>query len=180
MRTSEKEFDHELALLLRDNPKFQEWFLGKTRFANRPSKCILSRSDHPWTTVTIEVKNAATGKTESIRRQGETDILVVFEDDSGERFALHIENKIAGGKFTKHQPEGYPKRAEKWVGQEKYGNYTEWETILVAPVEFKERLSEQASRFGVYISHEEIAEHISSFGTYYVSTARRQTLGGKA
>lgn len=171
MRTSEKELDHELALHLRDNPDFQKWFLGKTRFASRPSKRILSRSDHPWTTVTIEVKNSASGKTKRIRRQGETDILVVFEDNSGERFALHIENKIAGGKFTDYQPEGYPKRAEKWVGQEKYGNYTEWETILVAPVEFKERLSEQAARFGVYVSHEEIAEYIPSFDAYSVNTA---------
>jgi hypothetical protein len=70
MRTSEKELDDELALLLRDNPNFQKWFLGKTRFANRASKCVLSRSDHPWTTVTIEVIGAATGETESIRRQG--------------------------------------------------------------------------------------------------------------
>ncbi len=179
MRTSEKELDHELALLLRDNPDFQKWFLGKTKFAKRLSKCVLSRSDHPWTTVTIEVTSAVTGETERIRRQGETDILVVFEDDSGKRFALHIENKIAGGRFTNHQPEGYPKRAEKWVGQEKYGNYTEWQAILVAPVEFKERFSEQAAKFNVYISHEEIAEHVPSFGTYSVNTANLNTLGNR-
>ena len=172
MRSSEKALDHELALVLRDNANFQQWFLGKTRFANRPSKCVLSRSDHPWTTVTIEVRNAITGEPESIQRQGETDILVVFEDDSGKRFALHIENKLAGGKFTNHQPEGYPKRAEKWVGREEYGNYTEWETILVAPVAFKERVSGQAANFGVYISHEEIAEYIPSFGTCSVNTAK--------
>nr|WP_316641847.1 hypothetical protein [uncultured Roseateles sp.] len=78
---------------------------------------------------------------------------------------MHVENKTAGGTFTKYQPEGYPKRAEKWVGQEKYGNYTEWTTVLVAPTDFRIRFERQALMFEAFISHEEIAAHIPSFGS---------------
>jgi hypothetical protein len=47
-------------------------------------------------------------------------------------------------------------------------------------VAFKERVSEQAAKFGVFISHEEIAEHIPLFGRYSVNTANLQTFGDRA
>lgn len=160
----EKALDHKLALALRDNTEFRMWFLSKTKFAGRTAQCVLARSDYPWTTVTLESRNEETGELEYIRRQGETDVLVVFQDETGRRFALHIENKIHGGTFTQYQPEGYPERAKKWIGHEKYGNYTEWEAVLVAPLEFRNRVQDKLSFFGALISHEEIAEHIPAFG----------------
>src|SRR5437763_16413940 len=56
------------------------------------------------------------GQPEMVTRQGETDVLFVFAfgTEPGRRLALHIENKLASGRFTAFQPEVYDARARLW------------------------------------------------------------------
>jgi len=61
--------------------------------------------------------------TEACRCQGcsgqETDLLAVFETETGFRFALHVEVKHPGDKFKQggRQATSYPIRAQCWTGK---------------------------------------------------------------
>ena len=160
---SEKDLDKVLDDGFKNSQEFSKWFLSKTRFSNLGASYRWSRSDHPWGRFTFEVKNQKTGKNEEITRDSETDILVVFESESNKRVAIHIENKLANGKFTQYQPEFYSKRAEAWLNDEKFGNYTDFETVLVAPIEFYTNNFEASKYFDKFISYEEVAILLGGF-----------------
>lgn len=160
---TEKQLDHALNCAFTELPEFTHWFLSKTKFFDEDAKYIWSRADHPWGKVKLEVLNSEAGSTESIEREGETDVLVVFETSSKRRIALHIENKLGSGCFTRLQPEVYAARAEPWKGDQKYQSYEDYETVLVAPQSFYERNSKEAEKFGRFISHEELARFIPEF-----------------
>ena len=164
---TEKELDQALETVLRDNGSFREWFVNQTRFKGINATYVLSRSDNPWCTVKVHLPNDQTGELELVKRQGETDVLFVFQAAPGRTLALHIENKLASGRFTpaQLQPEVYRARAELWVRNPKYGNYDEWDTVLVAPSSFLIRHATLAQKFGASISHEEIARWVPSFGS---------------
>lgn len=88
----------------------------------------------------------------------------MFEDgDDNSRFALHIENKLASGKFTSDQPQSYKLRARHMMFKPRYLNYSDFETVLISPRSFKTGNEEQCKHFGAYIPHEEIAEFIPQF-----------------
>ena len=162
-KATEKELDEALDKAFKDSHEFTIWFLSKTKFAEISAQYYWSRSDNPWGRVPSEEPDPETGKLEKIIRESETDVLVVFEAEGNKRFALHIENKLGNGKFTLGQPRNYTVRAKHWAGNPKYGNYTEFETVLVAPKEFYERNIEEARIFDRFISHEEIASFIPIF-----------------
>jgi hypothetical protein len=88
----------------------------------------------------------------------------VFRTASDERIALHIENKREQGQFTPYQSQGYAARARKWVDNEEYGGYQEWDTVLVAPRAIRDRFAKEASVFGAFIAYEDIAEYVPAFG----------------
>ena len=143
-RVVELALNEALAEALVEQCLFRSWFLSKTCFTGTECECVLTRSDNPWTTATVEITNAETGVVERIARQGETDVLAVFKPGDGrDCFALHVENKLAHSRFTKYQPEGYAARAAKWVGDPRYGNYQAWQTVLIAPVAFRSRFPVQ-------------------------------------
>ena len=91
-------------------------------------------------------------------------MLVVFENSAKRRLGIHIENKLGRGHFTPHQPEVCAARADFWLHNADYGNYDEWETLLLAPKAFYERNTSEARKFTTFIAHEEIAAHIPAFG----------------
>ena len=155
----DKALDHALI----NEPSFTEWFLNQTKFANSGAKYLWSNSQHPWGRIPMDVVDPDTGETKTIKRDSETDVLVVFELPNKGRFALHIENKRADGKFEDLQPESYPIRAQHWRGKEKYQNYTDFETILVSPHAFHQRNTEEAKHFDRFISYEDIADKIPLF-----------------
>jgi hypothetical protein len=99
-----------------------------------------------------------------VAREGETDVLVVFEGPDKRRLGIHIENKVSSGTFTPHQPEVCAARADCWAHNSKYGAYDEWETVLLAPKAFYERNLAEAKKYTTFIAHEEIAAHIPAFG----------------
>ena len=161
---TEKQLDAEIDKYFKNSPEFTNWFLSKTKFANKKASYFWSRSDHPWGRVPLTIQNPETGKTEEIIRESETDVLVVFETTKKERFALHIENKLSNGHFTIHQPELYSERAKLWLNNSKYKKYTDFETVLISPHSFYERCKNKgAKEFNQFIPHEEISEFIPMF-----------------
>ena len=164
-KPTEKELDRAIEDKFKEESQvFTRWVLERTKFRGIDARFSWSRSNNPWGSVKLPVINPQTGATEFVVKEGETDVLVVFQTTSLKKIALHIENKLLSGRFTPFQPELYQARAKKWQGNAKYGDYEDWETVLIAPQQFFERFSEDAAKFDRFISHEEIALHIPSFG----------------
>lgn len=149
---SEKELDRLFAAAFGSRPEFRQWFLDRTKFSGRECHVVLLRADHPW------YQSKKTGV------QSETDILIVLEDvETQERFALHVENKLAKGSYTANQPALYLERAEDWRHDPKYGSYVDYETVLIAPHAFRLKNLEQSTPFHRFVAHEEIAGFIPEF-----------------
>ena len=172
---TEKDLDGILDEGFRNSVEFSNWFVSKTRFSNLAAKYSWSRSDHPWGRFTFEVENPNTGEHEAITRDSETDVLVVYEDPLGNRHALHIENKLANGKYTPYQPEFYALRAAAWIGNEKYGGYSEYETVLVSPIEFYSNNFEASQQFDKFVSYEEVGLLLPEFSQYLLSRNPQKT-----
>ncbi len=163
MKFTEKELDTVLNNALATNTDFLKWFLEQTKFKSECYKYLWSRSDHPWGTINFERFDTLTSRVVFEKRQSETDILVVLEDQGGGKVALHIENKLSDGHFTEYQAEMYSQRATQWMNKDKYKNYTDFQTILVAPLFFYKCNIGKAKLFDCCISHEDISEHLSEF-----------------
>ncbi len=164
MGKSEKDLDQALAAALESNPILVAWVLAQTKFAGNNLAFHSCRSNHPWGAHPFTSINLESGNREETRRQSETDVLLLLSDEHGHIFGIHIENKLGSGAFTKLQPEMYPQRAAHWIDNPKYGNYTDFDTILLAPHSFQLRNREQADLFGCFVSHEEIAQFVPEFG----------------
>lgn len=150
---TEKQLDTAFHHAIERSEEFRTWFLGRTKFAGRRARIVLLRSNHPW------YQSTKTGV------QSETDILIILEDlDTRCRFALHVENKLANGKFGPSQPRLYRERAEDWRFVPKWGNYDEYEIVLIAPRTFRDRNAEKADTFDVFVPHEDIAAFVPEFG----------------
>jgi hypothetical protein len=162
-KRSEKILDKALDKAFQTNPRFAEWFLAWTVYATRRACPIWSRSDHPWGSLSVVTNNPATGVDERKIVESETDVLVVFESADCNRFALHIENKLANGQFRPSQPEYYKLRAQKWLNNPKYGNYSEFQTVLVAPQSFINKWRPDANKYDTHVTLEDIALYIPEF-----------------
>ncbi|RVU38128.1 hypothetical protein EOI86_02150 [Hwanghaeella grinnelliae] len=162
---TEKELDRVLERGFKELPGFCDWFLSRTRFSDRGGRCVFSRSDHPWGRFPVEFTDPETGRNEEVLREGETDVLVVFEASDGMIFALHIENKLADGKFTAFQPELYAARAKHWLHDVKYGRYQDFQTVLVSPSTFRKKNVRESGKFDCFVSHEDIAKFLPEFGS---------------
>jgi len=162
-KKNEKYFDQALEQAFNSMEEFAEWFLGKTKFKGMPAKVCWSRSDSPWARLTYSYTNPKTKEEEIITRDSETDVLVVFESETGKRVGIHIENKLGNGKFEPYQPESYQLRAKHWLNSPKYGNYSDFDTVLVAPNIFLSRNGERSRLFGASISYEEISDYLPVF-----------------
>jgi hypothetical protein len=164
MERSEKELDQALAAALESNPALVAWILARTKFAGRNLEFHSCRSNHPWGAHPFTSLNRDTGEVEKTRRQSETDVLLLLKNEQDRIVGIHFENKLGSGVFTELQPEMYPQRAAHWVGNPKYGNYEDFDTVLLAPSSFQIRNKEQAAAFGCFVSHEEITQFVPEFG----------------
>lgn len=160
---TEKELDRELDKALAGSAEFADWFLARTSFAGNRGARVWSRSDNPWGRIPMQVSDPVTRTIETVVKESETDILVVYQLDNGTRVGLHIENKVGLGKFRPNQADFYAQRARAWAGVEKYGNYSAWGTVLVAPEGFRGRFPEESAKFDAFISHEDIAQFVPLF-----------------
>jgi hypothetical protein len=165
---TEKELDRALEAELRENEEFRHWFVSKSKFKGTSPRYVWSRSDNPWCRLKLSLPDPETGEPRSRTREGETDVLFVFAfpSEPSRRLALHIENKLASGRFTNHQPEVYSARAKCWLRNPEYGNYDDWDTLLLAPASFYERCAIEAKKFGCFVSHEEVAEFVPLFRSH--------------
>ena len=152
-----------LGQALLNEPRVAAWFFSRTQFAKEVASCDFCRWDNPWSSVQRDAPNVVSGEVASSVRQCETDVLAVFSTSDGRRMALHIENKLASGRFIPNQPEPYQERKNQWKGRNQFGNYTYATTVLIAPSRCRERLGERAAVFDSYISHEDISVHVPAF-----------------
>jgi hypothetical protein len=168
---SEKELDLAIAAKLENDPAFLQYLLERTSFRDRGAVFRSCRSNHPWGSHPYPQKDTA-GVEAIVNRQSETDVLLTVTAQDGEVLGVHIENKIGPGRFTADQPEMYEHRAKHWVGNPRYGAYTDFDTVLIAPAAFIERNAAQSAPFGARFTHEEIAVFVPEFGSApRVSTA---------
>jgi hypothetical protein len=160
---SEKDLDIALSNELQANPEFLAWFIGHTKFASRDAVFHGCRHDNPWGSHPFPFVDPVTGKVTTSTRQSETDVLLIARDKNDTLLGVHIENKLGSGKFTDLQPEMYPHRAAYWLGNPRYGGYTEFDTVLVAPEAFRQRNTSQVLLFGCFVSYESVATFVPMF-----------------
>ena len=86
----------------------------------------------------------------------------MFEGRDG-RFALHLENKLGGGRFLPGQAESYRPRAEFMARQPRFMNYDDYETVLLAPAAFVAKYSSDCAHFDRVITYESLAAFIPEF-----------------
>jgi hypothetical protein len=158
----EKELTRKLHDALETDEAFRNWFVAQLHHGRGFSKLTLCRSNNPWGAVRLILPNVQTGALEAVSREGETDVLAVFQDSSGARLGVHIEVKRASGKFTPFQPEGYAARADSWANAEKYGGYQQWETVLIAPKSFIDANAENSRKFTTRIPYETLPISLSA------------------
>lgn len=163
MSVTEGQLDKALEAAFKNSPEFVSWFINQIGCSNSPAKYCWSRSDNPWGKFPAPLEDPATGQEHIEYRESETDVLVVFELANGERFGVHIENKLASGKFEELQPEQYSVRAAAWLNNPKYGSYSSYKIVLVAPKIFVTRNLARTEHFDSVITHESIAIHLPLF-----------------
>jgi hypothetical protein len=156
MKVVEKDLDLLLEHALWAGADFRRWFLGACGVPADDWRCDWSRADHVWTSVVDE---------QGTRLEGETDVLVVLENENHERLALHIENKQPGRRFNGGQAAQYSLRAAKLANNKKYGRYTSWRTVLVAPKQLCEDEPSEAARFDVVVDYHELADRLGVLRT---------------
>jgi hypothetical protein len=165
MRKRESELDSAFANKLRESPEFVSWLLSRTKFSEYGARVRLLDEEqasirqrtfwwkHWWCTIP------------ELAEERETDIFVVFEImDTRERFALHVENRLSDGAFQRGQAEAYDFRAKHMMNMDRYLNYSDYQTILISPISFKNKNGIKCDLFGCHIAYEDIAEFIPEFG----------------
>jgi hypothetical protein len=169
-RVSEDELCKAFADHIKDSLEFVSWVLGYTKFAALGSEVRVlwkeqkekrTSPNAPWWRHWHNPSCLCQG----CRGGMETDIFIVFElIDNKKRFSLHIENKTLKRSFDKGQAEAYPVRARCWANKERFLNYTEFQTMLIAPNAFRQKKNnEELVLFDSFIAHEEIAKIVSRF-----------------
>jgi hypothetical protein len=133
----ERKYERDIDLLLAEefavNPAFAKWFRSNTGFRDR----------------TANVADLFVSKSTNL---GESDLIVLFEEEAGRRFALLIEDKV-DAPIQPDQAGRYRLRAEKDV---RLGLYAEYAVILCAPRFYIESRPD-LSVFDHRVSFEEIA-----------------------
>ena len=164
MRISEAELDHAFAECLSTSAAFQQWLLGRGRFAryaatarllHEEQASVRKKAKHWWKHWWCRMPDGS---------DGETDIFAVFE--AGDvRFAIHIENKPPDGSLSMRQASRYRPRAAFKAFEEGWLSYSDFETILIAPRDFIATHGDQCRQFDVTITYEEIARFVPIFGS---------------
>jgi hypothetical protein len=150
------------------SPEFTAWVLSHTKFGEFGSRVRVLHNEqasirprkfwwrHWWCTIP------------ELAEQRETDIFVVFEivDTKQQRFALHIENKKGNGRFAEGQAEAYLFRAQHMMNRAEYLSYSDFATILIAPLVFRHSNAAKCALFDCHLTYEDIAKFIPEFGNW--------------
>jgi hypothetical protein len=135
--------------MLTTSAAFRAWLWSKTKFSGQNADLVLTEKWHQrW------YKNPVT------KEESETDILLIYADKNGDRYALHIENKPAHGKWRPKQAERYRTRARDRM---QVGRYVDFEIILLAPTAFIMRHPVETALFDFTISYEDVSVFVPEF-----------------
>lgn len=164
---SELELDRAFADEVVASNDFLKWVIEQTKFKGLVDQVILlneeqakekplKKPENWWRHWWCELEDGS---------QSETDIFLVlgFKNNS-KRIALHIEDKPPHGKFTPNQYLNYAKRAEFMANKDKYMNYSEYTTVLLAPQSFIDSNSDTVVYFDSLISYESVSKFLPIFG----------------
>jgi len=164
----ESDLDRAFAEKVRDCREFQSWITNRTKFREISDSLHLldkeqaeskprKNPDNWWRHWWCRLEDGT---------ESETDIFLVFSVlGTHERVALHVEDKPPHGEFTPRQYENYERRAHFMSGKNQFMNYGEYTTVLLAPMAFAERNADKVAHFDVFISYEDVAEHVEMFST---------------
>jgi hypothetical protein len=169
MKLTEDNLCRAFADKARTSPEFTSWLLGQTKFAESRSQARLLHEEQVWRRPHVSAERWWRHwwcNIPALSEQRETDIFLVFEvTGSSKRFALHIENK-QGGRFRPGQAEAYEPRARFMMNTERSLNYTDFQTVMIAPLAFRANNRAKSDVFGCYIPYEDVATFIPEFGGY--------------
>jgi hypothetical protein len=152
-----------IAAALATDRGFAEWMLSRTKFsASRSGARVLAEE--------MKAQRSKAAKdwwrshfTEKCRCEGcrghETDLLAIFELETGRRVAVHIEVKQPTDKFHLGQGRAYSLRASCWVRQPPRAiiPHEDAATVLLCSESKLESYADEAREFGSIITFEEIA-----------------------
>lgn len=148
---NELELDHMFWSALESDGACREWLLKRTKFSVPDLELV---TDEKW--------HQRWYRDPESSKDSETDILLMWRDvQSGERVALHIENKPAHRKWEPLQASNYRRRAEN---RKQAWRYVDFEVVLLAPSAFIARHFDEAAQFDFVITYEEISQFVPAFG----------------
>lgn len=162
----ESDLDRAFANQLASSTGFSKWVLERTKFAHLSDIAVLLQEE--------QIRAKPNKKPENWWRhwwcrledgsESETDIFAVYSNpNTGDRFALHIEDKPPHGKFTPNQFLNYDRRARFMANEPEYLEYGDFTTILLAPESFIQGNREQAEYFDCQITYESVSEFVPEF-----------------
>jgi len=172
MKPNEDALCRLFANMMRNSQDFRAWVLSQTKFEGRSARLLAEEQASSRPKVNPENWwRHWWRKIPELDQERESDIFFVFEDEvDGGRFALHIENK-QDAKFLPGQAEDYESRARWMMRMPRYLNYSDFQTMLIAPQSYRERNQQAAGRFHCFISYEDIGRFIPEFAP--VAVAKR-------
>jgi hypothetical protein len=151
---------------IRQSAEFLHWVLRQTKFIENLSNAQLLYEEQVRSRPRVQLDNWWRHwwcKIPDSGKEGETDIFLVFEDiQARKRFALHIENK-KDSEFLDGQPDGYRTRARLKMNDPRWLNYTDFETVLIAPAAYRAIQRASCDEFDRFISYESIAPFVPEF-----------------
>lgn len=157
---NEDDYCQIFADALASDPAFRQWVLTRTKFFDRREATLLVEEQsvrpakHWWRHWWTQLPDGS---------QSETDVFAVFHDqEDGARFALHLECKVAKGKFMPNQPAQYALRGEHMMSN-KWAPYAQFDTILLAPAAFAQAYPTDTHAFGAFISFEDVGRWLPAF-----------------
>ena len=127
-RKYERDIDILLAEEFEVSSSFADWFKSNTKFSAAAAQVV---------EVFVSQSN----------NLGESDLIIIFERDQGDRFALYLEDKV-DAPLQPHQAQRYYQRARKEVD---CGTFREFEIIFCAPEAYG-----RPGGFDRYITYEEM------------------------
>ncbi len=162
-KPSEGDLDQAFARAFEADGQMRAWLLGGGRFARLANEARLLIDEQ------IEARSTTVNNwwrwwwcKLPDGSESETDLFFVFQHQEM-RFAIHIENKPRHGKISLKQASDYRRRAAFMSNDPRWLDYSDFETILLAPKSLIETNPEEASQFDRCVFYESVAPFVPLF-----------------
>ena len=169
----EVRYARPIAAGLQNNPSFRLWFIEQTSFAQYALIARLNDEEQKalrtpgtltwWRSYWTMKASCHCGNC----RERETDLMAVFSNPDGYRFALHVEVKGPHDRFSLDQARDYRSRADCWKGRERAPKrilpHDKASTVLICDDKFKQDNRVHLDFFDTIITFGQIASQISPY-----------------